>query len=93
LACTARDQATTQESGLENVLAEKLPQVSVVSGEPYYLSHGASAKASLDVNDEIDRFADLSLDVFAPGLLMTPHYEIRKATQGFGRRIGVDCSQ
>ena len=67
------------------MLANKLPKMTVVPDEPYYLSHGTSAWVSLDMNDEIDRFTDLSLDVFAPGLLMTPHYEIGKATQGFGR--------
>lgn len=87
------EQAATQDSGRENALAEKLPQLTVVSAEPYYLSHSASAKVSLDMNDEIDRFADLSLNIFAPGLLMTSHDQIRKTTQGFGRRIGVDCGQ
>jgi len=45
------------------------------------------------MNDEVNCLADLGFDVFDPGLLMASHYEIREATQGFRRRIRVDCGQ
>ena len=45
------------------------------------------------MDHEINRFADLGLDVFDRGLLVASHDQIGKSPQRFRGRIRVDCGE
>ena len=57
------------------------------------LADGAASWLTLDMDDEVDRFADLSLNVLKCCLLMASHDEIGEAAKGFDCGVGVDRGQ
>ena len=52
-----------------------------------------ASKLALDMDDEMDHFSDLGLNVFNGCLLMASHCQISEAAQRFGGRVGMDRSK
>src|ERR1035437_448974 len=76
-----------------NHLETKLLSLPVIAIQAQHFADGAASWLTLDVDDEVDGFADLSLNVLIRRLLVASHDEISEAAKGLDCRVGMDRGQ
>jgi hypothetical protein len=74
-------------------LETKLLRLPVIPIQPQHLPDGAASWLTLNMDYEVDGFADLRLHVFTRRLLVASHDEIGEAAKGFDCRVGMDRGQ
>src|SRR5271166_3101886 len=67
--------------------------VPVVADHSQYFADHSASWVTLNMDDEIDRFSDLSFGVGEGCLRMVPHHQIGEAMEGLFCRVGVNRSQ
>ena len=68
-------------------------RIAVVPAKRQHFAEDAARWSTLDMDDKIDGFSDLSFGVGEGGLRVVAHDEIGEAREGFGCRVGVDCRE
>src|ERR1017187_3295356 len=76
-----------------NHLETKLLSLPVIAIQAQHFADGAASWLTLNMDDEVDSFADLSLNVLIRCLLVASHHEIGEAAKGLDCRVGMDCGQ
>ena len=74
-------------------LETKLLSLTVIPVQSQHFADSAASWLTLDMDDEVDGFADLSFYVLIRRLLMASHDEIRETPKGFDCGVGMDRRQ
>jgi hypothetical protein len=78
---------------LEYWLDQEAFGIAVVPAKRQDFSENATRWSTLDMDDKIDGFSDLSFGVGERGLRVATHDKIGEAAKGFFSRIGMNCSE